>query len=884
MKLKLTLIMLFFLTSTLVAFSQVKIKGVIVDKDSQEPLIGVSIYSETEKKGTVTDLDGGFTLNLAKEGVNLRISYIGYIDQILPAKSDMGTIGLATSTVGLKDVVITSSIAVRRKTPVALSVVEPEMIEAKLSTQEFPEILNTTPSIYATKGGGGYGDSRMNMRGFENANIAVMINGIPMNDMEWGGIYWSNWSGLSDVTRSMQVQRGLGAAKVSAPSVGGLVNIVTKTTDAEKGGSVGYGMGNDGYNRIDFSLSTGLTDNGWAASVLLSKKWGDGYIQGTEFDSYTYFANISKQLNSDHQLSFTAFGGPQSHYQRKDDMLIEEWQRQPEKYRYNSAYGFDMNGQRKKGIGYNKYHKPQISLNHSWNINDRSSLSTSAYVSLGYGYGLSGQGFDSSWRNKWYATSNEGKINEEFRSLDGTFDYGAIYEINKNSENGSMMATSKNMNNHKWYGLLSTYTTQLTKEIEIYGGIDLRYYKGMHKAVLEDLYGGEFFNNYDNRKNVGYMKGDVAWQNQKLKKGDVVYRNYNGYVTEYGAFGQAEYNKDKLSVFVAGSLNNKTYWKKDFFYYTGKDQKSDSKGFLGFTAKTGANYNFDKHHNVFANIGYISRAPFFSGGVFLNAETSNEMNKNAKNEKIFSFELGYGFKSSIFSADLNVYRTMWMDKSMAKSFTIANSEERASLNLTGVDALHQGIELEFAVYPVKDLTLKGMISINDWHWASNTSGYLYDSQGQPLTSKGEQASGVGAPDHALAQLNLKDVRVGNSAQTTFALEGNYRILKDIRFGLTYKYFARNYAEFKLQGKDINIEKPNDYKTPWRIPSAGELDANLSWKFKFAGLETTLYGNVNNLLNNIRISDAVDGSGHNAETAQVYYAFGRTYSLRLKVNF
>jgi len=58
-----------------------------------------------------------------------------------------------------------------------------------------------------TKGGCGYGDSRINMRGFESSNIAVMINGVPINDMEWGGVYWSNWAGLAEVTRSIGIVR-----------------------------------------------------------------------------------------------------------------------------------------------------------------------------------------------------------------------------------------------------------------------------------------------------------------------------------------------------------------------------------------------------------------------------------------------------------------------------------------------------------------------------------------------------------------------------------------------------------------------------------------------------------------------------------------------------
>ena len=46
-----------------------------------------------------------------------------------------------------------------------------------------------------------------------NENIAVMVNGVPVNDMEWGGVYFSNWAGLSDVTRSTQVQAWMGASK-----------------------------------------------------------------------------------------------------------------------------------------------------------------------------------------------------------------------------------------------------------------------------------------------------------------------------------------------------------------------------------------------------------------------------------------------------------------------------------------------------------------------------------------------------------------------------------------------------------------------------------------------------------------------------------------------
>ena len=115
-----------------------------------------------------------------------------------------------------------ADIAKDRKTPVAVSTIKEGAIVEKLGNQEFPEVLNSTPSVYATKAGGGFGDSKINIRGFQNENIAVMVNGMPVNDMENGKVYWSNWAGLSDVTSAMQVQRGLGASKLAIASVGEL--------------------------------------------------------------------------------------------------------------------------------------------------------------------------------------------------------------------------------------------------------------------------------------------------------------------------------------------------------------------------------------------------------------------------------------------------------------------------------------------------------------------------------------------------------------------------------------------------------------------------------------------------------------------------------------
>ncbi|MCF0256679.1 TonB-dependent receptor [Bacteroides heparinolyticus] len=894
----------FLLVAVLSAFSavasaQTTVKGQLVDAETGEPLVGAAVMVVGTAQGTVTDIDGYFKQDVAPNGT-LLFKYVGYKDlqKKIAQKGgtvDLGAVQMYADAVALNDVIITSQ-AIARKTPVAMSTIAPSYIEERIGTADFPQILKSSPGVYVSRGGGGFGDSKVNIRGFKSENVAVLVNGAPMNDMEWGGVYWSNWAGLTDVSSNVQYQRGLGASKVSAPSVGGSINIVTKATDAKKGGFASYAVGNDGYNKVLFSVSSGLTKDGWAFTLLGGKSWGDGYVQGTEFEGYTYFASLAKRLGDNHQVSLTAFGAPQWHNQRSnyDGLTIEGWQQvqkymQPgEQYRYNPTYGFGKNGERKTSAR-NKYHKPQIQFNHSWQIDSKSSLNSMLYMSIGDGYGYSGQG-TSAYSSAWYGSS-DGVLSTTFRNADGTFAYDKIQEMNEQSTSGSQMVMSTSKNLHKWYGLLSTYTKELNDQINFYIGIDARYYIGTHTNEIIDLYNGSYYiDRY--RKNVKAANfagaGTDAFNYKKLTVGDVVYRDYDGHVLQGGVFGQAEYDNDKLTAFVSGSISEVSQWRYDRFYYDEAHAKSDKVNKLGFTIKGGANYNLDEHNNVFANVGYISRAPYFSGGAFLSSTVSNAVNKDAVNEKVLSFEVGYGYRSRIFTANLNAYHTIWKDKTMARSFDYTDADgnlDRAMVNMQGVNSTHQGVELEMNYKPATWVNFTGMLSVGDWRWTNNPVGYFYNSGGQPMTKNFKVASGIGAEDHATMLVGQKNVMEGGSAQTTAAIGVNLFPMKGLRLSLDWNFYGRNYADYAVQSNDISLGGEKIYETPWRIPSYSTVDFSGSYAFEIAGLKTTLSGNIENLFNQEYINSAFDGGDHTWKTAyRVFYGFGRNMSLKLKVNF
>ena len=835
-----------------VMYAQSTITGKIIDGDLNSPLPGANVIVKGTTNGTTTNFDGDFSITAKTSSGEIVISYVGYVSQTIAfnGDTDLGSIIMKSSNVGLDEIMIVASVAVDRKTPVAVSTVKAADIELKLGTQEFPEVLKSTPGVYVTKQGGGFGDGDIRLRGFNSENVAVMINGVPVNDMENGRVYWSNWAGLGDVTSSMQVQRGLGASKVAVPSIGGTINIISKTTDAEEGGNVYTNLGNDGFQKFGFTYSTGLMDNGLAATVSAAKTDGDGYVDGTPFNAVSYFVNISKEINENHKLSLTAFGAKQRHGQRQNSQLIETFRRSERGRKYNADWGYKQ-GQLTNSED-NFYHKPQISLNHYWDLNDNTSISTAAYVSFG-----SGGGGGWSGTNKFRFDDDEYRVGEL-----GTIDFDKIVAENEAlGVEGSETILRASRNDHNWYGIISTIKTNLSDDMVFLGGLDLRGYKGIHFTEVTDLLGGQYFSDDSNENNPNAM----------AQVGDKILYDNDGKVGWMGAFAQVEYDiQENFNAFVSLSASNTSYQRVDRFLYLDSDplQESDKYNFFGFGAKGGANYRIDGNHNVFANLGYFERAPFFNA-VFAN-RNNTDVNSDAPNQKITSFELGYGYRGDKLSANVNVYHTSWNDRTEFASFD-AQDGTRLFANILGVNAIHQGVEVDLSYRATDKLTFTGMASVGDWRWGNNV----------------ENVEIINEQNEVVREVNLfiEDLHVGNSAQTTFALGANYKLTPTSRFTIDYNYFDNLYADF--DPSDRGGVGPNEDQVgpdAWQVPAYGLFDTAISHDFSFGSFNATLSGRINNIFDTEYIADALDGADSDALTARVYYGFGRTFSVGLKLNF
>lgn len=916
----------FIFLSSLSVFSQSKITGVVIDGEFNQPLAGASVVVKGTTAGTATDFDGKFEISTSEKAGVIVISFLGYETKtvsytITGATLNLGKILIKSDASQLQEVILVGQgimdVAKDRKTPVAVSTIKAAEIQAKLGNQEFPEMLANTPSVYATKSGGGFGDSRVNIRGFDQRNIAVMINGMPVNDMENSAVYWSNWAGLSDVTSAMQVQRGLGSSKLAISSVGGTINVVTKAADLKQGGSVSVGVANDDYLKTQASYSTGKMKNGLSTSILLSQTMGDGYVDGTKFEGANYFLAFGYELNDNHDFQFTFTGAPQWHNQRSTAPTLTQYLKygsagEPN-IKYNSDWGY-LNGE-EYSFRTNFYHKPIMSLNWDYKINETTKLSTVVYGSWGRGGGSNGAGairgnrfFSDNLRN------SNGTINvdliQAYNSgesvlINGVLQTraqvaGGLYQSSSSTSNNSTNGISKisSINSHNWYGGVINLNKKINDKITVDFGIDARTYRGIHYQNLTDLIGSDvYFDNTDvNNPNrvLNYTYAatphlnpffSLDYQKQKI--------NYNndGLVNWYGAFTQFEYATEKLTAFVQAAVSNQGFRRDDFFKYLESDPlySTDYENILGGNIKGGANYNFNENHNVFVNAGYYSKQPFFNAVYPNNASIVNE---NLTNEKILGFEAGYGFRSSIFNANLNVYHTSWKDR-YQRSNDVAVDNPGGYYDFAGITQVHSGIELDMNAKLFDGLRLNGMVSVGNWEYKDDISGKRFD------VNNNEISGGT------VTTYYTDGVKVGDAAQFTASLGGSYDVLKTLSVDANYRFVDKLYAS--LAPTQLTSE---NNKGTLELPSYGLMDAGVSFKM-FVGKDknntVNFRLNVNNVLDEIYIAESrtnifADDNVNNSNPAlgtyasnnrlykgvadanQVFFGFGRTWNFTIRYNF
>ena len=912
-----------------ILFAQMTVSGTVTDASTGNTLAGANVVVDGTDMGAAADANGGYTLSNVPNGATLTASMIGYTDASATAGSTVN-FALAGSAIEMSGLEVLASRA-GEKTPVAYTNVSKADMDVRLGSQDIPMALNTTPSVYATQQGGGAGDARINVRGFNQRNVAVMINGVPQNDMENGWVYWSNWDGVGDASHSIQMQRGLSAVNLATPSIGGTMNIITDPAAMSKGGSFKQEAGAGSFLKSSINYNTGLIADKFAFSTTLVKKSGEGIIDKTWTDAYAYYFGASYQMNATNRFELYAIGAPQRHgqnlYKQNLGAYDSEFAKTVEGY---DATAVDSAGQFRdegttngvefgrnfnqnwapinssyKGKQYwymygdrtverhnpdylnereNYFHKPLVNLNHYLTLNDQMRLSTIVYWSGGSGGGTGTYGKIPTMD----ADGNLGDDDYKFYYGRGPWvrDWNTLIAYNSGANTieyvdktairrlpGQSIGILRNsINRQSTIGVISKLNYDLSDALKLQAGLDWRTAGIEHAREVRDLLGGDYY--------LDFADDNGPAGGKKVVLGDIIAYHNNTTVDWLGFFGQGSYSSGPINAYGMAGFSQIAYTYQDHFTVANELIEANAISTMQF--KGGAMYDVSDGISVFANFGLVEKPPIMDNVIYLDGTVASD----PANEKFQSIEAGVNYQADNMAVKVNYYMTDWKDRNLTKAVSSGegSSGDTDVIFLTGVNQNHSGLEVEADMQVIDMLRLNASVSLGTWKFTEDAVGNYQEDEFNSLG----QVTGQKSTAYTYA---LKDLFVGDMPQTGMALGATVTPTDGLSIQALFNFYDKNYSDWSPNAREVGSDGTADREQVWMAPSYSKLDVHINYVITGTGM--TAFAHVFNALDAVYVQDALDNSpyngygdavSHSAGKAEVFLGTPRYFNAGLKVNF
>ena len=838
--------------------AQYVVSGRIVDAESNKPLPMAQVSVKDNSAGGLSDETGSFRIVVPGKKGTLLFYFVGYNREAISFKIknnqlDLGNIILTPQAYSLDEVTISAGLADNNKDPVSVKVISAKTISSELGGKPLPLLFNTTPGVFSVTQGGGSGDASMSIRGFKQDNVGLLLNGVPVNGVENGLVYWSNWQGLSDASASIQIQKGPGVANVAANAVGGSVNIITTNPDKPRGGMVSWQITSYGNQKATLALNSGKLKNGWNVSLLGSYESGPGFIDATWVHSWAYYFTATKRFSKKSKLNITLLGAPQKHGQRT--LRLSKQEVDLHGYKFNKDWG-GYNGTM-RNASENFYHKPFLSINHYLTLSNRTQWANSFYVSLGNGGGL------------WSESFNYAPSIFTYRDESDQLDWPAIYHMNASHQgeyvlaNGdtvsgySMNVQTKFLASHVVAGWMSTYEQSLGKGFKLVAGLHYRYFNSFLREEISDLLGGNFF-----IEDYGWAVDGVAGRNQIKMPGDIIRVNNNSIVNYAAAYAQLLYEDTKLNGYLSLNGNSSFYKRVDRFNYV-NNPNSDLITKPGFDVRVGLAYNLNSSNKVYVNGAYLNKAPYFK---YVFGNFTNVPVKDLKNEKVSTVEIGYLFNNSKWRISVDGYYTLWQNVSMLSNEYIQledNKQTRAMVN--GLNALHKGIEASVSYRWQNRWNINVFGSLADYRWQNDVKATLFNNNNVAVDTVFVYASGL---------------RVGGTAQQQLGASFDFPLFTFLNIKAQWIWFGQLYADFD----PVTRTDETDRSQPYSFKPYSLLNLYANIPFSIGSKSANINLGFNNILNNHFITSGQDGADHTLNSFTGFWSEGFTFNVKLSFYF
>ncbi len=921
MKLKLLTVYLILIIPFFSFGQQYIIKGTITD-DKGVPVPNARVSAPGSDVSTTTNETGEFILkNLPSAVTNLEIQPEPKHEEKVPE----------TATEIIVDTPKTEEIVNYRADTENIPTIssDDEGSEGHSSTSEnVASVLSSSRDAFNNAAAYNFSIARFRVRGYDDENLVMLMNGVPMNDLTTGRGLYNLWSGLNDVVRSREITSGLAPAYYSFGDVGGTASIDSRASHQRKQLQTSFSFANRTYdNRFMITYGSGLSKSGWAYAISYSRRWAqEGYVKGTFYDGHSYFASVEKFIGSDHSLALTFMGAPtengrgKSSYQEMYDLTGDHY--------YNPNWGYQNGKVRNSSVG--KNHQPLLTFTYQWNINPKSSLHAAIGYSFGYYRVSSIDWFNALnpqpdyYRNLPSFDPNYGEDTEAFipyaeelanlirnntdsRQLnwDGMYEANALHDTVYGNVQGKLAkyVLQEYVTKYNRYSFNAYYNTVLNDHTKLTFGYLYQKQESEYYKELTDLLGADFYVNLnqfvdvENPTENSLQQNDLNNPNRVLRVGDIYGYHYFANVSKYSLWGQALFNFDHFDYMLALNVSSTTMYRdgktKNGIFPNDSYGKSGEYTFPDAGIKGGATYKLNGRNYFFANAAFETRAPYFDN-LFLSPKSNNRV-ANADDEFITSLEGGYHLKTPKVKGRLVGFFTQYTDETETIHFYNESFHTFTNYTLTGLNKRHEGIEAALEVNVGHGFTASGVVSAGQYFYTSRPNARITQDSKDTLLAANEI-------------IYLKNVRLSNGPQQAYSLGLNYR---SPRFWFLYMnvnmfdgiYYDASFTRRQVQSLDLvetGSSKWNEILQQKKSFNGYSLDVSGGWSWKidkqFSSLKRPAYFLINIGINNV--TDNQDIVTRAAEplrfsfadknldkfAPRVTYAYGRTYFINLSLRF
>lgn len=659
---------------------------------------------------------------------------------------------------------------------------------------------------------------RFRVRGYDNDLFSTYMNGIPMDNLDNGFTPFGLWGGLNDVMRNRDVSWGLHNNTFTYGDIGSNTNIDSRASKQRAQTSFSYASSNRNYNnRVMITHSTGLSKKGWAFSFSGSRRWaGEGYVPGTYYDGWGYFAAVDKRIGQNHLLSLTVFGAPTEN--GRQGASVQEMIDLAGSNYYNPNWGYQNGKKRNASIG--KTNQPVIILTHDYRLNNKTTLTTAAGYSFGNRSVTALDWYNAadprpdyyrylpSYTRTWASTTDAAQADQLYQDMKNDINLRQINWQNLYNVNRSSYMTINNADGiagNNVSGLRSRYiieervintqrinantviNTKFGERIDFTAGLTYQYQNNHYYKKVNDLLGGQFYVNVNQFAERDYPVDNVANQfdmdhpNRILHEGDKFGYDYNIQITRASGWAQAAMKLDHFDIFLAGQVSQTDFFRtgnvRNGLFPDRSYGKGTNNSFFNYSGKAGVTYKINGRNYVYVNASYLTRAPYFEN-VYISPRTRNDQQYDPKSETIKTAEGAYVLNAPKLKVRIGGYYTEFTDGMDVITFYHDAFQNFVNYSLSGIDKLHFGGEIGVEAKLTPTITLNAAAALGR---------YYYNSKQTAIVTVDNNAS-------VLAQqlVYMENFRVPSTPQEAYSLGVTYRSPKFWFVSLTGNYFDQSY--------------------------------------------------------------------------------------------